>query len=706
LFVEIGETGTMPSAEDQRKLQTAFSLHQSGQPDQAARLYNDLIKKDANNFYALHFLGLIEAGAGNVAQAKSLMARSLAIRPANIQFVENYATLLYQAGDYNSALRTCRDGRKLTNKSISLTYIHAVSLLKLRRLQESLLEFDKLLSLKPDYVVAHSERAYVLAELEQYEAALASVDKALDLDRRCVDAYLNKGNICGAMKRRDQALAAYDKALSIRPDVANAWLGRGNVLRELKRYDEALAAYDKTIGLAPDSARAWFGRGNVFRDRQRLDEALACDDKAIALDPLLAEAWVGRGNFFLANVRPDEALANYEKALALKPEFAEALDRKGRALLELGRLAEASDAIEKAIKLAPAKTSFYLNLALSRRMIPGEPHVRAMEELAAEMSSLAADEQIDLNFALGKALADGGDHEQSFRRLLDGNAMKRKQIAYDEAASLGLFERTRTTFTAELLREKAGHGEPSSVPVFIVGMPRSGTTLTEQILASHPKVFGAGEIDDFGRLAANLAGVYPEAASLMSGEQFRALGAAYLGRIAGAAPATERVTNKMPDNFVLAGLIHLALPNARIIHTRRDPVDTCLSCFTNLFAGSLGYVYNLAELGRYYRSYEKLMAHWRAVLPPSALLEVQYEEVVADLEGSARRIVAHCGLEWDARCLDFHKTARPVRTASATQVRQPLYASSVGRWRAYESFLEPLLAELGASVASFAPDPA
>jgi hypothetical protein len=274
-------------------------------------------------------------------------------------------------------------------------------------------------------------------------------------------------------------------------------------------------------------------------------------------------------------------------------------------------------------------------------------------------------------------------------------------LVYDEAAVLDALERTRKAFTAELMRANRGAGDPSSLPVFIFGMPRSGTTLVEQILASHPQVFGAGEIADFTQAIAGLGGVAaqaqysPEALSRLPDEDLRRLGASYVERIRRLAPAAARIANKTPGNFHFAGLIHLALPNARLIHTRRDPVDTCLSCFQQMFPETLSYTFDLAELGRYYRAYEAVMAHWRAALPSGAMLEVQYEEVVADLEGQARRIVAHCGLEWDPRCLSFHETERPVRTASVMQVRQPIYTSSVGRWRAYEAFLGPLLAELG-----------
>ena len=261
-------------------------------------------------------------------------------------------------------------------------------------------------------------------------------------------------------------------------------------------------------------------------------------------------------------------------------------------------------------------------------------------------------------------------------------------------------DRTRAVFTSELIRTWQNVGDPSSVPVFIVGMPRSGSTLVEQILASLPQVYGGGELTHFQTAMKGIrtrpAGLdFPELVSGMTSEDYYSLGAHYLADIERLAPGAMHITDKRPKNFIFAGLIHLALPNATIIHTVRHPIDTCLSCFSKLFTGELNYTYDLAELGRYYRHYHTLMAHWRRVLPAGRILDIRYEDVVADLEGQARRIVAHCGLDWDPRCLAFHQTERPILTASASQVRQPIYNSAIGRWRVYEEFLAPLLAELG-----------
>jgi hypothetical protein len=308
-----------------------------------------------------------------------------------------------------------------------------------------------------------------------------------------------------------------------------------------------------------------------------------------------------------------------------------------------------------------------------------------------------------LDFSLGKAYADIEDYPRSFQHLLAANATKRGTIFYDERVAFAYFDRIEQIFSAELVASKAGGGEPSQRPIFVLGMARSGTTLVEQLLASHPAVQGAGELTTFKDVALAVRGPqgnalpYPDVVPTLDQAALKSIGAEYVKRLAALAPEGERATDKMPSNFYFAGLIHLALPNAVIIHTVRNPVDTCISCFSKLFRDEQNHTYDLGELGRFYLRYQRLMEHWRRVLPPGRILDVRYEDVVDDLEGQARRVLAHCGLPWDDRCLAFHETNRPVRTASAVQVRQPIYKSAVGRWRAYEEFLGPLLKELASA---------
>jgi tetratricopeptide (TPR) repeat protein len=567
------------------------------------------------------------------------------------------------------------------------------------RFEEALACYDKALALNPESVAALNNCGDALFALRRPAEALAAYDRAVAIAPTSLVALNNRGNALRALRRPVEALASYSDALATGSTLAEIYNNRGGAFADLKRFREALADYDRALALKPDFVPALVNRGGALCELKQPAQALESCDKALALAPDCAEAWNNRSNALIDLNRPDEALANCDKALALKPDYAEAYDGKGVKLMFLGRFEEATRAIEAAIAITP-RARFYYNLTLSKRLSTKDDHLAAMEDLARNVSALDEEEQVFLRFALGKALKDVGDHENSFAHLLAGNAIKRKQVAYDGEATDKLFDRTKSTFTRDLMRRSGGAGCSSETPIFILGMPRSGTTLVEQILASHPKVFGAGERDDFSAVVAGLGGdqrstaLFPEFIPSLPLDAFRRIGADYVDRLRGLAPTAGKITDKMPENFRFVGLIHLALPKARIIHLQRGPVDTCLSCFATLFYEPLDYTYDLKELGRYYRAYQRLMDHWREILPPGVMLDVRYEDIVDDIEGQARRMIAHCGLEWDARCLDFHRANRPVRTASMGQARQPLYKTSVGRWRAYEGQLGPLLDEL------------
>jgi hypothetical protein len=309
-------------------------------------------------------------------------------------------------------------------------------------------------------------------------------------------------------------------------------------------------------------------------------------------------------------------------------------------------------------------------------------------------------ERTHLFFAISTVYRERGEDEKSFLYLKLANQTVRGAIAYDPAANDEGFRRLKTVFARHFLDSIAEAGFASELPVFIVGMPRSGTTLIEQIVASHPAVHGAGERKELGlflnELGAGHGGEreFPDFVTDLEPGAFRELGERYVAALRPLAPDAERIVDKMPGNFVHVGLIAAALPDARVIHCLRDPLDTCLSCYEQYFQKAQPYCYDLEELGRFYRLYENLMEHWCAVLP-GRILEVRYEDVVRDLEGEARRLIAFCGLDWSDACLAFHETERMVRTASANQVRQPLYATSVGRWRRFERELAPLIAALG-----------
>jgi tetratricopeptide (TPR) repeat protein len=636
---------------------------------------------------------------GRFPDALACYDKAIALNPNYISALNNRGNVLRNLKRPEEALACYDRGLVLKPDLAEMHNNRGNALADLSQFNEACESFDRAIALNGNFVSALNNRGNVLRNLRRLDEALANYDRAIALDPGLEEVHNNRGNVLRDLARPEEGLASYDRAIALRPDYAQALSNRGNALIDLKRFEEARASCEKALALNSNSAEVHNGLGNALRELNRPDEALAHYERAIALNPYLADAHNNCANALRDLNRPEEALASYEKAIALKEDYAEAYSNKGLVLVEIGRLKEARDVIETAIKLAPENLRAYYNLTQCTRLRADDPHMRAMEEMAQSGASMPIGAQIDLSFALGKAFADIGDPERSFEYLLQGNRLKRKQISYDEAHALNAIERSRLAFTGEVLQRNSGRGALSSSPIFVFGMPRSGTTLIEQILASHPKVFGAGEINDFETSLIEHGGLLPiieslEATRSISGDVLHQLGTHYVDRIRKIAPSAEHIVNKALNNFLFAGLIHLALPNARMIHLSRDPVDTCLSCFSRQFTGHLPYSWDLGELGRYYRAYARIMEHWDNVLPPDRLLDVRYEEVVADLDGQARRIIAYCGLEWDARCLDFHRTERPVRTASATQVREPIYAHSVGRWRAYQPFLGPLLDEL------------
>lgn len=466
------------------------------------------------------------------------------------------------------------------------------------------------------------------------------------------------------------------------------------------RYAQAVALYNQMLSLKADAPEIYNNLGHALRALGKPETAVLAFECAVALKPDNPEVLCNWGLALAELERFDEAEAKYLQAIEADPNFAGAYNNLALLMKAKGRLAEASKAVEQAIHLAPRNLAYYENLAAIRPFAAADPFLRALEELAGNCAALSATDQMHLHFALAKAYENIDQPENAFRHLQSGNALKRRQLMYDEVETLGQMDRLRELVSQEFIAARRGCGEPSAVPIFIIGMMRSGTTLIEQILASHPQVFGAGEVDLFDRALGSIRNAlpgrppFPDMLQAMSPEHFRALAAFYLEKITRQAPAAMRVTDKMTVNFLFAGLIHLVLPNATIIHAVRDPADTCVSCFATHFTTGHAQTYDLGELGRYYRHYQTLMKHWHDVLPKGRIMDVQYEELVVDLEGVARRIVAHCGLSWDPRCLDFHRTDRAVRTASAAQVRKAIYKDSVGRWRKFEPFLEPLFAEL------------
>jgi tetratricopeptide (TPR) repeat protein len=567
--------------------------------------------------------------------------------------------------------------------------------------------YGRVLALEPENAEALNNLGNVLRALKRPEEAVNRLQQALKAKPEHPAILTNLGLALRDLRRFEEAAECQRRAVVVDPGLAQAHNNLGLSLRELGRFTDAEASYRTALALRPDFAEALNNLGNLLRIRELPEEAVSAYRRAVEIKPDYADAHYNLYKALHDQERPTEGEPHFRKGVQLDPLHPEAHLDRGRALQVMGRLDEAVRAFAKAIARNPASIGAHQNLVRLLTEAPDPEEMAILEDLASREYSLSQKDRISLHFTLAKAYELQERYDRSFRSLLKANRLKRRRIVYDGAVQQDYIARHKRVFSRELMTAGSGKGDPSALPIFIVGFPRSGTTLTEQILASHPLVHGAGELSFMNELLPDLAveespGLeFPESMAVASDGKLRRLGQTYVARLSALAPNAERITDKMPDNYVLLGLIRLILPQAKLIHVRRNPLDTCFSCFETNFDQGQYYAWDLGELGRHYRMYREVMDHWKSVLPAGSLLELDYEDLIGDLEGQARRILDYCGLAWDDRCLSFHETERPVKTASLAQVRRPLYRSSVGRWRPYERHLRLLMEGLGPAASSY-----
>ncbi len=642
---------------------------QRGDKDDARRLLAqaaDLAGESADSHLTV---GNAFAGLGEVANAVAHLERAIAIDARNADAHQSLGVCYQLLGQFDRALA----------------------------------RHSSAIAVRPQFAAGLAGLGDAYRQLGRHQDAIAHYQQALAINPLAPGLLLNLGGCYHASGQIDAAIDSFQQALALSPRLPDAHYNLGNLYMEMNNSLAAVFHYEQAISVRSAFPEAHNNLANALQARGRHQDAIAHYDEAIRQRPGYADAHRNRADALRAMNRLDDAVASYRAALAHAPQDTKTYNHLASALMIAGRLDEAASAYEAALKIAPQNAGIHLNYAAVKRFTNDDPRWPHLRELARREETLPEPERTALHFALGRAYADIKDGERSLYHLNAGNRLERRRITYDENQAIQRLQHIRSVFSRNAIEARSKLGHASERPVFVIGMPRSGTSLIEQVLASHPAAHGAGEVNYFAASAEAFCGRgrgdYPEMLAKMSDGDLRELGKAYLSRFAGLETAADRIIDKMPSNFLFAGLIHLALPNAKIIHVKRNPIDTCLSCYSLLFAEPQPFAYDLAELGRYYRAYDALMDHWREVLPDGVMLEVAYEDVVRDLESEARRIVAHCGLDWDDRCLSFHENERPVNTASLVQVRQPLFTASVGRWRLYGDRLKPLLDALGPALA-------
>lgn len=619
----------------------------------------------------------------------------------------------------------CRDHLLLNPGSIQHLRVLGHALLKQARYVEAEQQFRAALALNSEMPQLYEDLGSLLAVQEKFVAAIPFFEKAIKLEPRLPLAHRKLGEALAAIgrgeeadeqfrefferdphsksiataldhmnaNRRDDAVAELSSVLKSNPNSVDAMRVMAIVLwQHDKNPQDAEAWLRRATGRAPGFMAAWLTLGPVLLELNKYPEAIECYQSAIKVEPDNPMAWAGLANAYAQAMRPEDAISAYERAFELGATAASIYMSYAHVLKTVGDQAAALHAYRTAIKLKPDFGEVYWSMANLKIFEFEEEEVAAMQTQLKD-GDLSDSAQVHFRFSLGKAFEDKRDFDTAWHYYDTGNQKHRQSVRHDPLDMESRHDRIIEIFSRQFIEKNQGHGDAAPDPILIVGLPRSGSTLVEQILASHSLVEGTSELPVLSRIAGSIGryrpdGItFPAAAQDLSLKDWRAYGQQYMESTA-RHRVTDRAffTDKLPNNFPLIGLLHLILPNAKVINTRRHPLDSCLGAYKQLFGRGQNFTYDIDDLSHYYLNYLRMMNHWHAVLP-GKVLDVHYEDNVTDLETQVRRILDHVGLPFEQSCVDFHQTKRAVKTASSEQVRQPIYTGALGKWQKYSQNL-------------------
>jgi tetratricopeptide (TPR) repeat protein len=680
-------------------VEMAGKLYSSGKFDQAERVCRQLIAARPRNADAHNILGVTLQAMGRGDEAIETLKRAVELAPTAASIHANLGEILRQQGKTEEAAEALEEAVKLDPEHAQALNNLGITYFERNQPKAAVEHYRRAIAARPDMAEAHNNLGNALRMTKDIDGAIHAYQDALVHRERYPEAYNNLGTLLQQRGQIDEAEHAFRKAVRLSPNYIEAYDNLASAHIAQKKDVDALRVLSDALKIAPTHAQTLIITARTQLRRASYLQSEQAVRLALKQEPENAEALTVLGQLLHETDRYEEALEVLERALESNPKSPEALNFYGVALKSVGRLDEAKDYILKGIRGNRRLFGAYANLndLVDYSKDEGEELFEKMDAIFDAAQNKEADYLLPLHFAYAKALDDRGEHERALQHYITGGRMKRAQLSYNEEETHGFFDGIRAAFPREVFENRKFAGNPDDRPTFIVGMPRSGSTLLEQILSSHPDVYGAGEVKylsvALGKLRDRFPSIpkYPGMMEKITPAQMDIVAKNYVAALTASSGDAKRVTDKLLTNYFFVGLIHLLLPNARIIHTRRDPVDTCLSGFTKLFKDDMPHSYDLGELGRYYGKYRELMEHWEKVLPEGVLISVDYEDVVADTEKEARRLIEFLGLPWNDKCVDFHKSDRPVKTASVAQVRRPIYNTSVKRWMKYGDGLQPLV---------------
>ena len=718
----------MSNQETSTSFAQALQLARQGNFREAGALALSCCQADDHNPDAWLLLGQIQGNLGELDKAIDSFTSAARLAPGAVDAHLGLANALYARGRLQEALAACEQAILLRPDTVDILLLKSTLLGMLGHTSDAIQAIQRALELAPRHAVAHHGLGALLQQANRLEEAVACYRKAIEYRPDYLQAQNDLGVACQMLGRHTQAIASYREVIRRQPGHVLAWYNLGNILRELDDLEEAERCLRKAVHLNTRFIEAYNTLGLVMQAQKRIDEAASQFRSALDIKPDYFDALINLGNLYIYQLaNPQQARCCFEHAVAVNGESAKAHYALGNALRECGDNEGAVTCYERALAIDPSWTDAIAKIASIREQEgaheqalfllqplmmqnPGTEAVIAFAassrhtrreddailflEAALQENSRPAVELMNLHFTLGEMYDRTGRYDQAFEHFAAAN--RSKDVDFHLPTYIHLFTSLITAYSEEKLPLTAQAATRERQPLFILGMPRSGTSLTEQILACHPDVQAGGEINTFNELAVRLyhephkGKTYPESAALLTSETLDNIARHYIQQLPAEGADKPFFTDKMPHNFLHIGLIRQVFPNARIIHCVRDPRDTCLSCYFSDFHGEHPYAYDLAALGQYYRLYRQIMRHWQSVsgLPFHTL---EYEQLVNDQESESRRLLEFCGLDWDARCLEFHRSGRFVQTASYNQVRQPMYRSSLARWKRYERHIGPLL---------------
>ena len=672
---------------------------ETGQPEPAQEQLQRAIELDPSMPEAYYYLANLQRSQGRLDDALASLEKAVANDDSYGEAWSMLGGICGMLERHEQAEMYCRRAAELLPDSPEAQMNLANTLFRQGKVEGAARLYQQLLNVQPGLALAWYMLGSSLSAQGRLDEATDAFRKTIELDPNHAESHYGLGYVCNA--RHDYADAAehFRQALRLQPQYAQAENGLASTLQAQGQYREALGHYDEALKLFPGYAEARFGRGSALMVLGESDAAIQNLQEAIRLNPEYSDAYITLASALMTRSRPDEAMACCEKALQINPDNADAVALTATIEQHAGDPQQALARLQPWIERGIDNTNLAVAFAEVSKSLdrPGDA-IELMERLLARDEALPVTSQRNLHFNLGRLYDSTGQYEKAFEHYRKGN--EARAMEFDAATHAREIDAIIEVFSKDFMASAVRASQRTEKPVFVVGMPRSGTSLVEQILASHPSVHGAGELPDLLQMVSRLPETlgtsegYPRCVNALEQAQADALAAGYLQHLDSLAPDAARVIDKMPGNFRFLGLIELLFPDARVIHCVRDPLDTCLSCYFQDFSRTHAYSYDLAGLADYYRDYRRLMAHWQEVLQ-IPVLEVRYEELIENQETVSRAMVDFCGLEWDDSCLRFHETERFVATASYDQVRRPLYKKSVARWKHYEKHLGPLIEALG-----------